>query len=130
MNLDMKSITARVESKIDSIVSVSTKRLFAEVINETPVDTGSLTSSWLCTVGTPAVGVINSTAGTFATFASEFIMYEAVPAKAGEVVYLTNNQPYVGEIENEGKSWAKSPNGMVDVSVKKFPSILAGAIAL
>ena len=82
----------------------------------TPVDTGRARGNWHCTVGTPF-------AGQDATGIDGSIQ-AAIPRRAGSVVYLTNNVPYIQKLEYGGSQQA--PAGMVRVSVALFEGVLNG----
>jgi hypothetical protein len=52
-------------------------------------------------------------------------MQNVLPRRAGSVVYLTNNVPYIQKLEYDAHS-RQAPNGMVRISVALFEGVLNG----
>lgn len=123
----MQQIVTKVGNRIDTRIRAATAEVFKNIIMMTPVDLGRLKQNWQCTIGEPFEGEISapSDGEDYADNAVEK-MQGVVPKKAGKVVYLTNNVPYVQRIEYEGHSKIKAPDGMVRVSLALFEGILNG----
>ena len=71
----------------------------------------------LAEIGAPFVGEDAS--------GSDEQILQTIPRRAGSVVYLTNNVPYIQKLEY-GYS-TKSPNGMVRINVARFEGLLNGS---
>jgi hypothetical protein len=116
MTGSMSQIVARVNCRIDDQVRMATFGVFTGIRKDTPVDTGRARGNWQCTIGAPFVG--ESETG------SDEQIQGAIPHRAGSVVYLTNNLPYIQRLEYGYSS--KSPNGMVRINVARFEGLLNG----
>lgn len=108
------------QDRIDKTVKGATTVLFTNVITATPVDQGTAKGNWQAGVGSPVTGVLDvqdpSGQATIAKAA------EAIPEKAGNVVYLSNNLPYIKKLEY-GHS-QQAPAGMVRTSAVNWPQIV------
>lgn len=116
-----KQLTAFVngsKDKIDRVVKDSTQVLFRNVIMETPIDEGTARGNWQTSVGQPKTGTIDRV-GADAAIAE---VNAVVPDEAGQVVYLSNNLPYIRRLEY-GHS-QQAPGGMVRVHAAKWPQIV------
>jgi len=117
MTGSMSQIVARANGHVDNKIRAATSEVFKNIILMTPVDTGRARGNWQCTIGAPFVGQDDS--GDVSK------MHGIVPRRAGSVVYLTNNVPYIGRLEYDAHS-RQAPNGMVRVSVALFEGALSG----
>jgi len=106
------------KDKIDRVVKDSTQVLFRNVITETPVDEGTARGNWQTSVGQPKTGTIDRI-GADAAIAE---VTATVPDEAGQIVYLSNNLPYIRKLEY-GHS-EQAPQGMVRVNAAKWPQIV------
>lgn len=106
------------KDKIDRVVKDSTQVLFKNVIKETPIDEGTARGNWQTSVGQPKTGTIDRVG---ADVAIAEVMAN-VPDEAGQVVYLSNNLPYIRKLEY-GHS-QQAPGGMVRVNAAKWPQIV------
>ena len=111
-------------SNAEKVVRKVALELFARVILRTPVDTGRARGNWFPSIGSPNQSVdthvdptgSGSTGRAGATVQS---------AKLGDVIYLTNNLPYIRRLEY-GYS-RQAPSGMVRLTVAEFKQIVDGA---
>ena len=117
MTGSMSQIVARANGHVDDRIRVATSEVFSNIIQMTPVDTGRARGNWQCTIGAPFVGEDDS--------GSVMKANSVIPRRAGNVVYLTNNVPYIGKLEYDGHS-RQAPAGMVRVSVALFEGVLNG----
>ena len=113
----MSQVVARANGHVDDRIRAATFGIFAGIRKDTPVDTGRARGNWQCTIGAPFVGEDES--------GSDEQIQQTIPRRAGSVVYLTNNVPYIQKLEY-GYS-TKSPNGMVRVNVARFEGLLNGS---
>ena len=126
--MSFQRIVNATRDRIDTKVRAATIGVFSSVIRMTPVGNpdlwqnpesapdgyvgGRARGNWQCTIGAP-VTVENWQSD------SESAMRGTVPQRAGSVVYLTNNVPYIQKLEYEGWS-QQAPAGMVRVSISRF----------
>lgn len=81
----------------------------ANVIQETPVDSGRARNNWFLSVDIPDDSVTTSTSSGLATIRS----LRKMPLRVlDRKIYLSNNLPYIGALEYGGHS-KQAPNGMV-----------------
>ena len=118
MTGSMSQIVGRINGRIDNKIRAATSEVFSNIIQMTPVDTGRARGNWQCTIGAPFIGEDAS--------GSVMKANNVIPRRAGSVVYLTNNVPYIGRLEYDGHS-RQAPNGMVRVSVALFEGVLNGS---
>ena len=118
MTGSMLQIVARANGHVDNKIRAATSEVFSNIIQMTPVDTGRARGNWQCTIGSPFMGEDDS--------GSVMKANSVIPRRAGSVVYLTNNVPYIGKLEYDGHS-RQAPAGMVRVSVALFEGVLNGS---
>lgn len=118
--MSIGTIVAKVQGDIDKTIRKTTISVFASVIKMTPVDTGRARGNWQCSVGSPKTDALITTDSSGANTASS--MVATVPEKAGSVVWLANNVPYITRLEY-GYS-KQAPAGMVRVSLSRFGAIM------
>lgn len=111
-------------SELEDVVSQTGRKLAVNIdrrlVQETPRDTGSAKASWLVAYGQPnneIVDVDGNDVGTAAAQAIEKGAIEASKFKAGDVLYITNNQPYIERL-NEGWS-QQAPSRYVDQIIEE-----------
>jgi hypothetical protein len=119
-NLFTAQIGAFVEKakgNVDLVLRKVCLDMSSSVVIKTPVDTGRARGAWQCAIGSIPAGQVNhlDKAGA-ATIAQ--INAKVGTAKAGDVVYLVANLPYINALEY-GHS-KQSPNGMVRLSIAQF----------
>lgn len=101
--------------------------VFKRVVRKTPVDTGRAKGNWQATYGSPASGEVgyvdrtkrgNISAPRERDLASTALAWN--PAESS--IFLTNNLPYIGRLENGSSD--QSPAGMVKVTLAEYPGIV------
>ena len=133
MTSSMSQIVARVNGRIDNKIRAATSEVFKNIIMMTPVGNpsqwqnpasapagyvgGRARGNWQCTIGSPFTGEDDT--------GDVLKMQNTLPRRAGSVVYLTNNVPYIQKLEYDAHS-RQAPNGMVRVSVALFEGVLNG----
>ena len=88
---DISRFVRKAQENVDKATQLIVYDLFRRVVEKTPVDEGTLRRSWVPSIGAPAIGT-----------SGEKPLQFALTVKAGEVIYLTNNQPYAGVVEYGG----------------------------
>ena len=120
----MDGIVNRLSGRIDKQIRIATVGVFSQILTKTPVDTGRAKGNWIPSVGSPVETERDLDDKSGAAGLAE--IKTTVPEKAGKVVYLSNNLPYIRRLE-EGWSPQASPGAMVRLSVNDFPKMLAAA---
>lgn len=92
------------------------------IVLRTPVDTGRARGNWQVTIDVPAEGVMDEVDGGGMATVSK-----GTGALGGlgpyRVVWLTNNVPYIGELE-KGSS-TQAPTGMVALTITEMRAVFA-----
>lgn len=96
-------------------------KLFSAVILDTPVDTGRARANWQVSENAP---IKNETGTTDKSGRAPIAAVEAAAKNSnGDVsIYLSNNVPYIGRLE-DGYS-RKAPEGMVKRNVIRFARLI------
>ena len=115
--------TAKVAQNLDHLVVLVQQKIALQilegVVNMNPVLTGRSRGNWQVTIGSPASSEINVTdkdGGATITSGSQIIQ---TITELG-AVYITNNVPYIIELE-KGTS-TQAPQGMVQVTLDRLGS--------
>lgn len=106
--------------RVDQVRRASALELFSLVIDATPVDTGRLRGNWQVSINSPV------TSETSRLDKSGGLAKAEALANLGslvDIVYMTNNLPYVEAIEFDGHS-AQAPSGMFRLSVMRWEEIV------
>ncbi|MEC8039577.1 MAG: hypothetical protein VX083_15740 [Pseudomonadota bacterium] len=117
---DINRWAQRTEEKLDLAVQKIALDLFERVIMATPVDSGRARANWQVTIGTVPNGTLDLTDKTGQATISRATA-TAAGLKAGDVIYLVNNLPYIQRLE-DGYS-GQAPAGMVGLAVQDFQEI-------
>lgn len=118
-----KQLTAFVsgtKEKIDKTVRGATVTLATNVITETPVDEGTARGNWQTSIGEPKTGILDRKGSE----ASITELEATVPDEAGQVVFISNNLPYIRKLEYGYSEQARNPDGMVRVNAAKWPQVV------
>lgn len=97
--------------------------IVGDLAYKTPVDTSQALSGWEVTLDAPAIGVHGphfpgKGGSTYRQSAAETLAKAKAALKSkkpGQVIYITNNQPYIKRL-NDGSS-AQTPAGFVERAV-------------
>jgi hypothetical protein len=124
--LDVSKFIDKTSKTVDAEVRKICLDLLTGIVLKTPVDTGRARANWFTSIGSPSSSTINFTGDTgrgisapnrSAASAEAISRGSSVIAKAtGNVLWITNNLPYIYRLEFEG--WSRqAPAGMVRVTV-------------
>jgi hypothetical protein len=135
-NLDDLATRLRQRSaKIPEMASEAAKEVASEVLGvlayTTPVDTSQALSNWLVTLNDPATqkiapyfpGVYGTTQGVSAQQTVNEGLYAMGAKKPGQPIYITNNQPYIVDLNNGSSK--QEPAGFVQRAVLVGTRLLA-----
>ena len=106
----IKKFNRKAEKAATMIFRGTSLSLFEKIVRRTPVDTGRARGNWMAGINRPS---------------SDSPGYESVVARArlGDSLFLTNNLPYIGVLENGSSEQA--PHGMVAVTVTEFRQVVS-----
>jgi hypothetical protein len=106
--------------------------LFRRVIYKTPVDDGPARANWQVSIGAAATGTVElSDKDGSATMARATAASRGF--RAGDIIYLTNNLPYIMKLEEGGYPDGpktvggfsrQAPAGMVALTVQEFAIVV------
>jgi hypothetical protein len=128
----MRRIEINTVRRLDLFGRKIALELFRRVIYKTPVDSGRARANWQVTIGSAASGTVEiddtngSATMTRATAASRGF-------RAGDIIYLTNNLPYIMKLEEGGYPDGpktvggfsrQAPAGMVALTVQEFAIVV------
>lgn len=116
-SIDIAAFVAKAKDNADLVLRKVALDMFSRVVIKTPVDTGRARGAWQCAIGSIPAGQVNHLDKT-GTETIARINAAVAPAKAGNVVYLVANLPYINALEY-GHS-KQAPNGMVRLTVAEF----------
>lgn len=113
--LSLQKFLEKTKINADTVVRNVVFDLQQDVMKRTPVKTGLARANWQIGIDAEPTGTIPLGGGNSASQAIANI-------KAGGIVYITNNLPYILALE-EGHS-KQAPNGMASLAVQKFQGIV------
>lgn len=115
--LDIAAFVERAKENADLVLRKVALDMFSRVVIKTPVDTGRARGAWQCAIGSIPVGQVNHLDKTGGETIAR-INAAVSPAKAGDVVYLVANLPYINQLEY---GWsAQAPSGMIRVTIAEW----------
>ena len=112
--LDISKFMDKTSKTADAQVRKICLDLVTGIVLKTPVDTGRARANWFTSTGSPTDNITESTdASGSSTIAGSL---GAISQATGNVLWITNNLPYIYRLEFEG--WSRqAPAGMVRVTV-------------
>lgn len=123
--LDLKRFGAVARGDAEIIFKKIALELDQRVVLMTPVDTGRARANWFPSINTSALGTIDASDRSGSSALSKATRVVA-QAALGDVIWLTNNLPYILALEN-GHS-GQAPGGMVDASLEAVAAHYGGRI--
>lgn len=121
---DIRKFTTKTSQAHNKITRAATLELFSGVIKATPVDTGRARGNWQTAVGSPAQAETDREDKSGGAAIAE--VEAKTPEGAGQVTYLSNNLPYIDELENGSSKQA--PEGMVKRNMDRVQRMVEAAI--
>ncbi len=142
LTADIKRFAKKTGLRLDTIVRKLALDGYAGVLFRSPVDTGRFRNSWRLSVGQPNLRTEFAAAGTKkqgtagsksqqpASPAEMSRVVEASrQAKAGTVVYITNNLPYAKPLEDGSSSQnGNKPDGILGDTFKELAAKFEDAV--
>lgn len=108
------SIADQLPRRTSATASEAALRILSVVIPATPVDTGRARGNWQTSIGSP---IYKETSRLDQSGVAELGVARTLLATkpVGATIYITNNVPYIGRL-NEGYS-AQAPSGFVERAI-------------
>lgn len=122
---DVRRFATKTTEAHSKITRVATLELFSGVIKATPVDTGRARGNWQTAVGSPAQAETERLDKSGGEAIAE--VEAKTPEGAGQVTYLSNNLPYIEELENGSSTQA--PEGFVRKNMDRVGRMVDAAVA-
>jgi hypothetical protein len=129
---DIRNFERKTARKLDEVPRKVVFQIFKNVIDKTPVDTGRARANWQPSLGTPTTGTIEFAdkdgSATIANMQSVLLSLNV-----GDVIFLTNNLPYIRRLEEGGYGDGpktvggfsrQAPAGMVALTVQEFQAVV------
>lgn len=114
--MNAKQVVAELKAQSNELARKVMIDLDQRVVLKTPVDTGRARSNWLIGLGNPErssrLSVDQSGGATIIENTREILQ-----SKPGQDIWLSNNLPYIQELET-GSS-RQAPQGMVSTSIRE-----------
>lgn len=120
----IRQIADGVSVRVDREVIKTAGVIISTVIPATPVDTGRARGNWQVSVDRPVTSPRERLDKTGMTTVAEG-QSRASAYRKGNVIYITNNVPYIGQL-NAGSS-AQAPANFVDMAVRAAIRYIRGA---
>ena len=125
--LDIDKFRLKSIAQLDLLLKKITLEIFTRVVIKTPVDKGHAINNWLPSINFASIYELpgDDPSGSQSIARIEI---EAAKVKAGDMIYLVNNVPYIMELET-GKS-KQAPYGMVRTTAGEFPYLVQKQVYL
>lgn len=112
--LDVSNFVDKASKTADAEVRKICLDLVTGIVLKTPVDTGRARANWFTSVGSPRADTTVSTEPSGSSTISSAL--GPISKATGNVLWITNNLPYIYRLEFEG--WSKqAPAGMVRITI-------------
>ena len=125
-NLDLKKFGETTVKQAEQIFRKIALDLDTSVVLDTPVDEGTARGNWYPSINFPSNDIDEDLLDPSGGESIRRITKVVAIAKLGDVIWLTNNLPYILPLEN-GHS-GQAPDGMVDVNVQRAAAIFGGTV--
>lgn len=112
--LDISKFIDKTSKSADAQVRKVCLDLVTGIVLKTPVDTGRARANWVTSIGSPSDNVTESVDPSGSSTITGSL--GAISKATGNVLWITNNLPYIYRLEFEG--WSRqAPAGMVRVTI-------------
>ena len=112
--LDINKFIDKASKTADAEVRKICLDLLTGIVLKTPVDTGRARANWFTSIGSPSINITESTDPSGSSTIANSL--SAISEATGNVLWITNNLPYIYRLEFEG--WSRqAPAGMVRVTI-------------
>lgn len=115
----LRELGKRIEINADKLIIETSLAVLSELVVGTPVDTGRARGNWLVGRGSPRRPLPETIASLIDPSGQQTIQTGASSIRQrrpGVVLYISNNVPYIGRL-NDGSS-AQAPSGFIEMAVQ------------
>lgn len=119
-SLDITNWITKARGNVDEAVQHVVAEVGARLVERTPVDEGTARANWKAELGSYSTSTTKDKDPSGTSTPAE-IAAVAEGVKAGDVVFVTNSLPYIGQLEHGSSKQA--PRGMVSVTAREFQAI-------
>lgn len=123
-NLDLERFGKLTENQALQLFRKIALDLDTSVVLDTPVDEGRARGNWFPSINVPSNDMDEDALGEAKSLAR--ISPVVARVQLGDVIWLTNNLPYIIPLEN-GHS-GQAPEGMAEVNVLRAASVFGGGV--
>lgn len=123
-NLDLEKFGKVTERQAEQIFRKIALDLDTSIVLDTPVDEGRARGNWYPSINSPSNASDEDSIGESKSLGR--LSSVVARAKLGEIIWMTNNLPYILPLENGSSQQA--PDGMVDVNVERAAAIFGGQV--
>lgn len=131
----LAAFAEKTETTMDESFRGIVIELFSSVIADTPVDEGRARGNWQTSSGAPVSGTTtrNDQTGpvgsvTAKSTGAAIADVEGLTMQIGDVIFLTNNLPYIGRLEYDYWS-GQAPHGMVRKNMARVQKIVDDVVS-
>lgn len=125
--LTIDQLISKNKKKMVKAVKSTMLQMSTEIINMSPVDTGAFRANWRPSTGTVDLTADKTYTNNDAQQRAENVLSNLEIPKS---YFFTNSLPYASSLEGEEgpPSSQQAPNGMVRITVARFPSLFEQAV--
>lgn len=124
-SLQIREFVETVRAREDEVIRKLALDILSSVVRMSPVLTGRFRGNWQVGLNAPVTGQLQrlDKSGAVAIASGSTMIAKA---RAGGVIYLSNNLPYARRLEY---GWSKqAPAGMVRITLARFQTMLNSAV--
>jgi hypothetical protein len=124
-SISPKDLIAKAKADLGRATQDATAELFRRAVERSPVLSGKFVANWRLSQGAVDPSTTDDLdPGKGAAYA---LVEKVKEMKPGGVIFFTNSLPYAALLEH-GWSIEKAPEGMVNVTMTEWPSIVEEAV--
>ena len=127
-SIDLARFAKRANVEMKLVVQKISMEAFKRIILRTPVDTGRARANWGCTIGTPRIAIQVESEDKSGSGAIAAMTGTVQQFPGDGSVFLTNNVPYIFELENGSSK--QMPSGMVKATMAEMAGFLGSKATL
>jgi hypothetical protein len=120
-NAEMKQIGRQLEDMVDLAIRKAIIDLWADLVDNNPVETGRSRAGWIVSGSSPSDYVPPEGQNSY-----DVTQDQATPPSHAAIYYVTNNVEYISVL-NDGHS-SQAPAGWIDLAVANFEDHLKQAL--
>lgn len=120
--MDLKNFGDNALEKANVIKRKGALEIFTRVVLETPVKSGRARGNWQCSTGSEKTDELDTSDQNRAI---PEISNVVMRSELKDVIFLSNNVPYIGRL-NDGYS-KQAPSGFIEKAIALYPGVIEDA---